>query len=68
MAGQAGPWGGWVLFGALATYIVRMVLTGKLIPRSSHLREIGYKDATISELKDQVKILAGSHDRVGPVS
>lgn len=68
LAAQTGPWGGWVLFGALGTYVCRQIIAGKLIPRSSHLREIGYKDATIAELKDQVKILAGSHDKVGPVS
>ena len=65
---QGGPW-------ALVGLCVVSIFTGWLIPRSSHLREIGYlereakaKDETIAELKDQIKILAGSHDKVGPVS
>lgn len=65
---QGGPW-------ALVALSVVSIFRGWLIPKSSHLREIGYlereskaKDATIAELKDQMRILAGSHDKVGPVS
>lgn len=67
LAVQGGPW-------ALVGLCVVSIFRGWLIPRSSHLREIGYlerearaKDATIVELKDQIKILAGSRDK-GPVS
>ena len=60
---------------ALVAAFVLAVLTGRLIPRSSHLREMGYveremkaKDATIAEQKEQIRTLLGSRDKVGPVS
>lgn len=64
---------GWPV--ALVALCVVSIFRGWLIPRSTHLREIGYMErenkaqaATIAELKDQLRILAGSQDRVGPVS
>lgn len=68
LAVQGGPW-------ALISLGVVSIFRGWLIPRSSHLREIGYverasnaKDATIAEQKEQIKTLLGSRDKVGPVS
>lgn len=68
-------WPSIVLNGGISGLVVVSIIRGWLIPRSTHLREIGYlerasnaKDATIAEQREQIKTLLGSRDKVGPVS
>jgi hypothetical protein len=65
----------WIGNGSIGSLILISLVRGWLIPRATHLREIGYleranqaKDATIAEQKQQINLLLGSRDRVGPVS
>jgi hypothetical protein len=51
------PWGdvgGWAAFGALSLAMLMLVVTGKLVPRRTHDREMARADAEIARLNREV--------------
>lgn len=51
-----GPWSGWGAFVTLAFLVLRAVVKGDLVPRSTHERETGRADHDASEWRTEGRI------------
>ena len=56
------PWAGIATYTGLAAFVVLALVREWLIPRSTHLREIAYREARISELKATNELVDARND------